>query len=86
MSRLRDLLRRACNRRTIKLTEPTRKDLELMLFFLEKSKVGIDMIFLVFRKPTKVYRSDACPAGIGGYSSDGFAWRWYLPELLKIRA
>ena len=86
MSRLRDLLRRACNRRTIKLTEPTRKDLELMLFFLEKSKVGIDMNLLVFRKPTKVYRSDACPAGIGGYSSDGFAWRWYLPEHLKFRA
>ena len=38
MSRLRDLLWRSHNRRSIKLTDPTRKDLELMLFFLEKSK------------------------------------------------
>ena len=80
MSRLRDLLRRSHNRRSIKLTDPTRKDLELMLFFLEKAKDGIDMNLLVFRKPTKVYRSDSCPADMGGYNSDGFAWRWYIPK------
>ena len=85
MSRLRDLLRRSHNRRSIKLIVPTRKDLELMLFFLEKAKDGIDMNLLVFRKPTKVYRSDSCPAGMGGYSSDGFAWRWYLhPKAAKV--
>ena len=44
------------------------------------------MNLLVFRKPTKVYRSDSCPAGMGGYSSNGFAWRWYVPEHLKFRA
>ena len=46
------------------------------------------MNLLVFRKPVKVYRSDSCPAGMGGYSSDGFAWRWYryIPEHLKFRA
>ena len=41
---------------------------------------------LAFRKPVKVYRSDSCPAGMGGYSSDGYAWRWYIPEHLKFRA
>ena len=86
MSRLRDLLRRVCNRRSIKLSGPTRKDLELMLFFLETARDGIDMNLLVFRKPVKVYRSDACPAGMGGYSSDGYAWRWCIPEDLKFRA
>ena len=57
-----------------------------MFFFLEKAKDGVDMNLLVFRKPNKVYRSDSCPAGMGGYSSDGFAWRWYLPDHLKFRA
>ena len=56
-----------------------------MLFFLEKAKAGIDMYLLDFRKPVKVYRSDSCPAGMGGYSSDGFAWRWYISEDLKFR-
>ena len=68
------------------MTDLTRKDLELMLFFLEKGKDGIGMNLLVFRKPVKVYRSDSCPAGMGGYSSDGFPWRWYIPEHLKFRA
>ena len=86
MSRLRDLMWRSRNRRTLKLTNPTKKDLELMLFFLGKAKEGIDINLLVFRKPSKVYRSDSCPAGLGGYSSDGFAWRWYTPKQLKFRA
>ena len=50
MSRLRDLLRRVSNRRSINLTDATRKDLELMLFFLESARSGIDMNLLVFRK------------------------------------
>ena len=68
------------------MTVLVRKDLELMLFFLEKAKDGVDMNLLVFRKPNKVYRSDSCPAGMGGYSSDGCTWRWYLPDHLKFRA
>ena len=44
------------------------------------------MNLLVFRKPTKVYRSDTRPTSTGGYSSDGYAWRWYVPEHLKFRA
>ena len=59
MSRLRDLMWRSCNRRTINLTDPTRKDLELMLFFLGKAKEGIDMNLLVFRTPRTSLR--ACP-------------------------
>jgi hypothetical protein len=27
-----------------------------------------------------------CLAGLGGYSNEGFAWRYYLPQYLKFRA
>ena len=57
-----------------------------MITFLKTARSGIDMNLLVFRKPVKVYRSDACPAGLGGYSSDGNAWRWYIPKDLQFRA
>ena len=57
-----------------------------MLFFLEEAHIGVDMNLLVYRKPTEVYRSDSCPADLGGYSSDGFSWRFYIPLWLKLRA
>ena len=44
------------------------------------------MNLLVYRKPTKIYRSDSCPSGMGGYSSDSFAWMFYIPLELKFRA
>jgi len=47
---------------------------------------GISMNSIAFRKPTHVYRSDSCPHGLGGYSHEGWAWRWYLPENLLFRA
>ena len=86
LSRLRDLQWRAINRRSIKINQVCIDDLKLMLFFLDHSKQGIDMNLLAYRKPTKVYRSDSCPHGLGGYSSDGWAWRWYLPQDLLFRA
>ena len=36
--------------------------------------------------PVILYRSDACPAGMGGYSNKGWAWRWYIPKWLQFRA
>ena len=57
-----------------------------MLFFLEEAHIEIDMNLLVYRKPAKVYRSDSCSTGLGGYSRDGFAWRFYIPLWLKFRA
>ena len=41
---------------------------------------------IAYRKPTHVYRSDLCPAGIGGYSHKGFAWRWAIPSDLQFCA
>ena len=86
MSRLRELLRKSANRRRVNLNTNVIEDLKLMLFFLEEAHIGVDMNLLVYRKPTKIYRSDSCPAGLGGYSSDGFAWRFYIPLWLKFRA
>ena len=86
MSRLRELQRRAMNRRQIKVTSIYAEDLKLMLFFLEKARDGIDMNLIAYRKPTHVYRSDSCPRGLGGYSDEGWAWRYYLPTHLQFRA
>jgi hypothetical protein len=57
-----------------------------MDFFLWKAHKGVNMNQIAFRQPTHVYRSDSCPAGLGGYSHAGFAWRFYLPEDLLFRA
>ena len=60
------------------------EDLKLMLFFLEEAAGGVDMNLLLYRKPTKIYRSDSCPSGMGGYSSYGFAWSFYIPLEFKF--
>jgi hypothetical protein len=39
-----------------------------------------------YRRPTHSYRADACPFGLGGYSSRGRAWRWEVPSHLRYRA
>ena len=44
------------------------------------------MNYLYYRSPTRCFRADACPWGIGGYSSKGRAWRWELPLHLFWRA
>jgi hypothetical protein len=41
---------------------------------------------IAYRHPTNIYRSDSCPAGLGGYSDEGFAWRYYLPPELQFHA
>ena len=85
MNRLREALWRSKNRRSIKLNLLAKEDLKLMLFFLSKANKGMGMNILVYRKPTKIYQSDSCLAGLGGYSSDGFVWRYYIPEWLRYR-
>jgi hypothetical protein len=41
---------------------------------------------IAYHCPTHAYRSDSCPAGLGGYSDKGFVWRYYLPQYLKFQA
>ena len=77
------MLRKSANRRRINLKTNVIEDLKLMLFSLEEAHIGVNMNPLIYRKK-EVYRSDSCPAGLGGYSSNGFAWRFYIPLWLKF--
>ncbi|KAL3811131.1 hypothetical protein ACHAXA_005942 [Cyclostephanos tholiformis] len=86
LSRLRNLQRKATNRRTIDIPQDCHDNLNLMLSFLHKAHTGIDMNLIAFRRPTHIYRSDSCPYGLGGYSHEGFAWRFKLPENCFFRA
>jgi hypothetical protein len=58
----------------------------MMLGFLKIANNGISMNSIAFRKPTHVYCLDLCPHGLGGCSHEGWAWRWYLPKNLLLRA
>jgi hypothetical protein len=85
LSHLRTLLSQACNKRAITIDKNYKNDLVLMLKILDKSKGGIDMNLLGFRSPNRIYYSDSCPAGLGGYSNQGFAWRFRIPDDLLFR-
>ena len=58
----------------------------MFLGFLTIANNGISLNSIAFRRPTHIYRSDSCPAGLGGYSNRGWAWRWYLLKNLLFRA
>ncbi len=62
------------------------KDLQMMLEFLKIANRGISLNIIAFRRPTHIYRSDSCPAGLGGYSHKGWAWQYYLPADQKFKA
>ena len=60
-----------------------RKDLQLWIGFLQKvSTKGIDINNITFTEPTGTTISDACEHGLGGFNSDGLAWRYELPPAL----
>ena len=88
LSRLRELQVRAerSKQRVISIPQTCISKLILMKRFLQFGHKGISMNQIAYRKPNHVYRSDLCPAGMGGYSHQGFAWRFYLPDDLKFRA
>ncbi len=67
-------------RRRVDINEQCWEDLKFLLFVLQQCRNGIDQNLIAFRCPTYVYRSDSCPAGLGGYSNKRFAWRYYLPD------
>ena len=56
------------------------RDLKLMQTVLDKARGGIDMNLLMFRFPDRVYYLDLCPAGLGGYSNQGQAWQFRVPD------
>ncbi len=86
LSRLRWLPTQAQNKRTISINKKCVWNLELMQGILDKAKQGIDMNLLAFRLPDRIYYSNSCPAGLRGYSDQGHAWRFKVPDDLQYRA
>ena len=68
MSRLRAAEARTARHKFTRLTVNERGDLQLWKPFLAKVRDGIDLNLLTCREPEFIYRTDACPAGLGGYS------------------
>jgi hypothetical protein len=66
MSPLRDLLSIAKQRQSDKIKGKYAKDLLLMLDFLKFANAGISLNSIAFRRPTHIYLSDSCLAGLGG--------------------
>ena len=53
---------------------------------MRKAATGVSINILVLRVATHLYRSDAAVHGIGGYSDRGRAWRYEIPEKLRLQA
>ncbi len=84
LSRLRDLQVGAKKKRALHIRKECMKDLDLMLNMIRVAHEGVSMNSIVYRRPTHVYCSESCPAGLGGYSNSGFAWRFYLGKRLQF--
>jgi hypothetical protein len=73
--------------KVIKLLPWEIKDLKLWLFFLNHlSHSGISINNICITAPSATTYSDACEWGIGGYTTQGHAWRYLLPTHLRGRA
>jgi hypothetical protein len=61
-------------------------NLYLLSSFLKSAYEGISMNNLTFRKPTHIFRSDACKYGLGGYNiTSGRAWQYTIPVDCRLR-
>ena len=83
LNRLRHLLQNTKNYGPQPLNEAHREDLELWEAFLQKVSIkGININSITFTTPTHTTFSDACEHGLGGFSTNGWAWRYELPHEL----
>ncbi len=57
-----------------------------MLHFLEIGGKGVGMNLIAYLAPMHSYHSDLCPAGLGGYSSEEFAWHYSIPQSRQSQA
>lgn len=86
-NRLRRKIDRRRNINTkLRFSKRELEDLKLWLLFYKRAFEGISFNIIVFRRPTKIYVSDSCPYGMGGFSiRHGRAWRFKLPiELVGL--
>jgi hypothetical protein len=86
LSRLGDLHHCSKKWRGVALPDKCKKDLELILYFLEIGGKGVNMNFIACLAPTHTYHSDLCPTGLGWYSNEGFSWCYSIPQSLQFQA
>jgi hypothetical protein len=88
LGRLRNFLETFNGRKyaTRHFKEDISKDLLLWLKCIKKAASGMSLNILVLRVATHLYRNDAAFHGIGGCSNRGRAWRYDIPEELRLRA
>jgi hypothetical protein len=85
LSHLRTLLTQAWNRRFITIDKMCKNNLALIQLALNKTIEGINMNLLAFCTPDQIYYSDFCPANLGGYSDQSFAWRFQIQRIFSFR-
>jgi hypothetical protein len=62
-------------------------DLHLWKFIITYlSTIGTSINNICYTAPSAITYSDACEWGIGGFTAQGFAWRWKIPTHLQRRA
>jgi hypothetical protein len=86
LSRLRFLLWRLERRRQQNLNQQCIANIKFLRLALKQCCNGVDMNTIAYRCPTHAYQLDSCPARLGGYSNESYAWRYYLPKQLKFLA
>ena len=80
LNRMRHLLTKCKQHGKQKIPRAVKEDLKLWVRFIDKTtRKGIDINNITFTKNTITLYSDACEHGIGGYFSNGKAWRYSLP-------
>ena len=78
---IQQLLERCKKHVSQTLNKNERQDLHIWIHILHHfSQNGININNITFTKPTKTTISDAYEHGMGGYSLEGLAWRYDLPQ------
>jgi hypothetical protein len=85
LSQLCFLMQQAKKKRQININKVCREDLQFLLHITKTCAAGVDLNSVTCRQPTHAYKLDSCPAGLRGFSHQGFAWRFYLPPEIKFR-
>ena len=59
----------------VRMNDEELSDIKLWQHLLKQAHQGISLNGIVLRHPTRMTFSDSCPLGLGGFTSEGQAWR-----------
>ena len=84
MNRIRHLLKVCKSNGVQTIPAQVRDDMMLWVTLLQRtSNEGININSITFTSPTVTVISDACETGLGGFTSEGKAWRYKLPKNMQ---